>query len=359
MTDERDTIIDDSDGPRIARYLTGSCTPQEANAFRAWIASDPRRVGQVEEFVRVWEATAPAPDDRDVDAAWAALVAARASRQSRAPRDGGHLAAAFRPSERRVGWAVGLSGAAFVVIAALWLWRGAPSTRTGAVAQAAHEYVTPRGRRETVQLADSTRVTLGPASWLRVSAAYGTSTREVTLDGEALLDVTNDSRRPFRVRTRHALVEVVRTIFDVRAYASDSATTVVVSRGRVVVRSERATAPRSTTSSPTATLDAGSLAVITADTVRVEYPVDVVARTAWSGGSLVFRDTPLRDALPEIERWYDVDIRLADTAYASRRITATFSSEPVDLVLRLVTESIGLTYERQGGVVVVGRSRGR
>ena len=358
MTDDRDAIIDDSDGPRIARYLTGSCTPNEAHAFRAWIAMDPRRVEQVEEFVRVWEATAPVPDDRDVDAAWAALVATRASRHSRAPRGGRYRAAAFLPSGRRAAWA-GLSVAALVLIAALWLWRGAPSTRTDAVAQAAHEYMTPRGRRETVQLADSTRVTLGPASWLRVPAAFGTSTREVTLDGEALLDVTNDSRRPFRVRTRHALVEVVRTIFDVRDYASDSATTVVVSRGRVVVRSERATAPRSTTSSPTATLDAGSLAVITADTVRVEYPVDVAARTAWSGGSLVFRDTPLRDALPEIERWYDVDIRLADTAYASRRITATFSSEPVDLVLRLVTESIGLTYERQGGVVVVGRSRGR
>src|SRR5207253_11362415 len=46
-------------------------------------------------------------------------------------------------------------------------------------------------------------------------------------------------------------------------------------------------------------------------------------------------------------RWYDDEIRLddADSALAGRRFTATFTNEPIDLVLQRIALTLGLRVE--------------
>ena len=63
---------------------------------------------------------------------------------------------------------------------------------------------------------------------------------------------------------------------------------------------------------------------------------------------LVFNGTPLSDAALVLERWYDVEIRLPDTALAARRLTASFQHEPIDLVLKRIALTLGVRVVRAG-----------
>jgi len=87
----------------------------------------------------------------------------------------------------------------------------------------------------------------------------------------------------------------------------------------------------------------------------VRRGVDVDRYLAWTKGVLAFDGTPLSEVMPALERWYNVEIRLSDSALAARRLTATFQNEPIDLVLKRIALTLGLLVERGDGSVFLLR----
>jgi transmembrane sensor len=85
----------------------------------------------------------------------------------------------------------------------------------------------------------------------------------------------------------------------------------------------------------------------------VSHGVDVDRYTAWTEGRLVFDGVPLRDAIAELGRWYDVDVRLADGALGARRLTAEVQGERLTEVLDAVAAALDLRYERAGRTVTL------
>jgi transmembrane sensor len=79
------------------------------------------------------------------------------------------------------------------------------------------------------------------------------------------------------------------------------------------------------------------------------------ALLAWTQGEIVFHDTPLADAVGDLGRSFDLRIEIADTSLARLPITATFSAQPVDVVLDDITAIVGARYERSGHTVVIRR----
>jgi ferric-dicitrate binding protein FerR (iron transport regulator) len=53
----------------------------------------------------------------------------------------------------------------------------------------------------------------------------------------------------------------------------------------------------------------------------------------------------------ELERWYDVEITLADPALGATPITATFVNQSVEDVVRIIARSIGGRYTRVGDTI--------
>jgi ferric-dicitrate binding protein FerR (iron transport regulator) len=202
------------------------------------------------------------------------------------------------------------------------------------------EFVSAAKSRTTITLRDGTQIVLGPATRLRVARQFGSGARAVELDGEALLTVVHDPRRPFVVRTAHAVVRDVGTTFMVRAYADDPLERIVVSEGQVAVADVGL-----------GTHDAASIDGVGHVTVR--RGVDLAADLAWVRGGLAFTDAPLRDVVRELARTYGVDVTIADTVLAGKLVTASFGDEPIDAVLNVVTLAVGAHYERHGPSVVI------
>jgi transmembrane sensor len=159
----------------------------------------------------------------------------------------------------------------------------------------------------------------------------------------------HDSTRRFVVHTRTANTEDLGTRFGVRAYDADTATRVVVAEGRVAVRLPSGGGPETK-----AWLLGGNQAAEVAanGSVAVREHVDVARLLAWTEGRLVFDDTSLRDAVPVLERWYDLDVQLVGATIGQRRFTTTFRDESATEALRLIARALELRVESHGTSVV-------
>jgi ferric-dicitrate binding protein FerR (iron transport regulator) len=143
------------------------------------------------------------------------------------------------------------------------------------------------------------------------------------------------------------------TTFAVRAYPSDTITQVAVRDGRVAVRST-ASASHASASQAEHVLQGGDVARVTArGALAVRHDASASDAFGWTTGRLTFDKTPLREIIPELERRYDIDIRVADPALADRRLTITLTSESTPDMLELVTVPLSATYVRHGRSVVL------
>ena len=340
----------------VDRYLSGESTPEEQQAIDAWIAADASHALLIASMRRVWtEAATPLPHV-DEKAAWLALQARRDVAQ-RPARAGLTMPPSLRkPSAPRFGWRARAIAAGLVVATALgaagW-WKHTQDVQV-AVAAPPREYVTERGQRAEVTLIDGTRVWLSADSHLEVPQSYGATTRDVVLAGEAYFIVQHDDKRPFRVHAGESVSEDLGTEFDVRAYPSDSGAIVIVSSGRVALHH----AAVSGTQVEATQLSSGQMGRLDrSGAVSVVDNVDVDGWLAWRKGRLAFEERPLRDVARELERWYDIDIALDDSALANTPLTASFTNQSADQALSIVAGALGAHYARDGRTVRFNTTR--
>jgi transmembrane sensor len=196
---------------------------------------------------------------------------------------------------------------------------------------AASTISTGDGEIATVALADGSSVRLGPDSRLRFTGRE--RNRTVWLDGRAFFGVEGDSGRRFVVRTGQGEVVVHGTRFEVRSEPDEFRVMVVegevsvsTNEGRVKLgqsemsRAARGEAPRK---------------------VHIADPYD---QLGWMGNHLVFRATPLAQAVDEIRRHFGVTVSL-ERPLEQVPVTATFTDRsPQDVVL-VLCEIVGATCE--------------
>jgi transmembrane sensor len=202
---------------------------------------------------------------------------------------------------------------------------------------------TTPGERATFRLSDGTQVMLSVASTLRYPKAFPEGAREVTLEGEAYFDVVHDEGHPFLVRAGGLVAKDLGTQFTVRAYPDDEGARVVVREGKVAIRA--------LTDGPERVVGPGELGRLVEGRVPMVEPADTVIWFAWTEGRLAFDDTPLREALPQLGRWFDLEFRLADDSLGDVPLTATLKTQPTPEVLGSLSASLGLRHRQRGRTV--------
>jgi transmembrane sensor len=330
----RQPPVDEGEPPwdLLDRYFSGTSTPDELALISAWEKSAPGRRHELEAVRAIWARSQHALGPRPVwetDRMVADLrTRMRDERRSRPPA---WLSQHWPLSASAAALLAAVSTA--VVISRGWLPAALSPIR---------DFETPPAARASVTLRDGTVLTLGPATHLRVPREFGHSTRTVELDGEALFSVVHDPRHPFVVKTARTVIRDVGTTFSVVAYAKDPGMQVAVTDGEVTVDG--------------ASLGARDVGTIGATGhLSIRHRADVRPFVAWSQGNLVFVNTPLRDVMRVLERTYDLQITVADSALGAQLITATFTNEPADMVLDDITAIVGAAYVRSARSVVIQR----
>lgn len=124
---------------------------------------------------------------------------------------------------------------------------------------------------------------------------------------------------------------------------TDTDVHIAVVDGRVAVSTDRGNS----------ILSAGDALMLMPDGTlqQVHDPHAVDALTAWTKGWLDFERMPLQEAVPILARWYDLQIRVADSALLRQTITASFRDEPASTVLQSIADALGAHVVRQGNTV--------
>jgi ferric-dicitrate binding protein FerR (iron transport regulator) len=351
-------MMDDLTWKLLDRYFSGGCTADELEHITTWVGDDPARSRYISSVERVWEEARYVWDEEvdadeghfDAPAAWAAVHDRMSGtrRHDQSTRTLHLYPAREKKSSSKLRWWISAAAVFLVAVSVGLLWPRlvSRSGMTASTADAAmREYATVRGQRAEILLADGTRAILNVDSRLRVPVDYGARTRDVYLEGEALFEVTHDDKSPFRVHAAGLLAEDLGTEFVVRAYP-EGATTVVVASGSVAVHGDSVPTPSGIT------LTAGQLGRMDAvGRLTVRRDVDVSAHTAWTEGRLEFDETPLSQVAHELERWYDLDITIADSSLGDAVLTASFENQPLNEVLSVVTRTLDIRYTRTGSHV--------
>jgi ferric-dicitrate binding protein FerR (iron transport regulator) len=147
------------------------------------------------------------------------------------------------------------------------------------------------------------------------------------------------------VRVGKATAEDLGTEFVVRAYPGSDSVRVVVTSGRVALTGR---------GDLRAVLDSGQLGVIAGGAAPVVVrDADLTPYLAWRDGRIVFRDVPLSAVATELGRWYDASFVVGDSTIAVKHLSVELSAaDPLEEVLRVVSLSVGVRYERRGRDVV-------
>ncbi len=340
--------MDNPSNAFLARYLAGECSVEEANALARWVAEDRAREAQLRGLRALWQARR-APSAWDVSGMWSVV--------QRSVQEDRRVSIVRGPSRRRpllryaTGYRrVGLAAAAVAItvlgVVAVQFFQGRATSRSGSgmAAVPMREYATTRGQRTTLLLPDGSHLVLAPASRLRIPAAFGRTSRDVFLEGEAFFDVVHDTTRPFRVMAKDAIAQDLGTRFNVRAYPEDTVIGVAVQAGAVALGLADvpvAGAPQSVV------LREGELGTLApTGRVAVTRGAIVTEQLAWMEGKLVLVDISLGDAVIRLGRWYDIDITLAP-ALSTKRVTAAFEGESAIEALQFIALFLDLTVTHE------------
>ena len=317
----------DLDWQTLDRYLAGDASAVDEERVRAWVSASPERRAMVESLQRLDGALTRV----DVERAWQQV----ASRTVEAPNTDNK-------------WALGLLAAAVVVVAVASIVSARMLRTTAQETQVPTAWLeAPLGHRSAIVLPDSTRVVLNAGSSLQYSSAFGQKTREVFLKGEAYFAVRPDSARPFRVRANNAEVQDAGTRFVVRAYDSTHGTLVVVAEGAVGI------APAGSFGHDTVVVTPGVLARMTPSGAVTTTTADAAKYAGFAHGLLVTSGLTLSEAIPIIERWYDVKIYVDDPVLARRLLTRDFEGEPLANVLNALGRALDADIRRSGQLVTI------
>lgn len=202
------------------------------------------------------------------------------------------------------------------------------------VVQAA-AHATSVGERSTVPLADGSIVTLNTAS--EVEVAYSADERSVRLlDGQAIFTVAHGQPAPFRVYAGDKVVTAIGTVFDVRIDGDEVRVSVI--EGAVRVTRQVPTRVERPSPADEETLVAGEALVASPGGAMSVKRVDIERVTSWRSGLLSFQDTPLAEAIAEVNRYTHRPVTLADSRLGEYRMSGTFRVGEPERFARALTE---------------------
>lgn len=209
-------------------------------------------------------------------------------------------------------------------------------------APALNTLTTPRGGQFRVILPDGTTVWLNAASSITYPTAFREGNRQVSITGEAYLEVTSKANHPFQVRINdQTTVDVLGTSFCISAYANENTISTTLVSGAVKVN----------TGSTSRTLAPGQQAQITNGSIRVS-PTDTAAAIAWKNGEFYFNNADIPAIMRQLERWYDVH-----AVYEGNIPVRTFQGEiqrnlPLEDILEGL-QSTGIRFHMKGRNIIV------
>lgn len=229
------------------------------------------------------------------------------------------------------------------VLLTLYVVSEKPSDRTGL-----YKLETSKGEKSHLQLPDGTQVWLNSCTSISYAPDYGTSNRNIHLDGEAYFEVAPDKKLPFIVKAAGGIdVKAVGTAFNVQAYRDESLLITTLFSGKVIVQ-------------PTLTmqqipLNPNQVAIYAKLKNELEVrDYDKRRYAQWRSGSLSFEMMPLEEIAKLLERNYNVRFQFQNKKIKKMKFSGNFrDSEDLSEILKILTINVSVRFKAVKDTIIV------
>lgn len=309
---------------RVHFAETGEIT---SKAFEAWLAADP-------ENRAAWEAVEDSWGAFGQDASKFELLAAK--------RDARQTLSNSQLQRRRPGaqyWKIAAAVTLFVGAAAggLLYWQQKPL-----------DYQTAYNQRDTVTLADGSKIMLDSSTELRVRDRAHMRDLEL-VRGQARFQIVHDPAQPLYVHAGSEKIIDIGTDFNIDR--PGHAVVVTLIEGRVAVANEQVH------SKPVELRPGEQLSASATREAKIAH-VDVSRVTAWQNGELIFDNEPLSSVVRRINRYSAQTIVVADAKAGALRVSGVFRAGDTQGFLHMITNylPVSAAYGENGQIKLTARN---
>jgi len=307
----------------LLRYAAQQCTEHEENQVNSWFNKVVRETKYPDTISMNVNAMS---DD------WDRLIAKRrkqvSSRMHKTLNIGRYVAAAV--------------AAGTIAIGVLLYYKPSRELHHAAIATTLDTTVSHRNKDFSTTLPDGTLVYLNGASSVRYAKGLKGPERKVFLEGEAYFEVRPDRDRPFIVCSREQEVRVVGTHFNVSSYDGESIKTTLL-EGAIELTTTRNKKQK-------VLLRPGFQATLGTEGFEVKE-VDPDSAISWKA-AFVFNQTPLKNVLKELGRWYNVGVDSSQIATGT--LDAVYDKNAtLQELLNEITQSTGVKLVLQKNVITI------
>ena len=337
-------------------------TPQDLDAFlheevRHGVAREKSRRASLHYHTQGASKTAAHATTIDVDQSWAHLshtlhlvpeerntdVAQEVAAVLRHDT-AGHVADMAKKRSWKVPITIGVVAAVIVAGGIYYVDRlGDEGAVTGALnAGDARTHLAATAQLAIVTLDDGTRVMLTPESKLIVPKQFGELMRAVKLEGEATFTVPPGKSKQFEVRAANTKTTVTGTVLTVRNFPAESSVVIALKEGTAIVK----------VGDSTRTVGAGQAVFVKNSKMREPTAPELQEATTWNDKTLTIANRTLRDVLPQLRRWYGIDIKVLDLPLLERPVSLQASLDSPKEAISGVEKSANVKFGYEGKTMV-------
>lgn len=317
-------------------------TPQSDLVWENWLQQNPFQREQVEEARQIVLLLSKDEDElhaHELDAMWQGLN--HAIETDNAGKAGGARMVSLGFWQKNRVLAVAASVSILLLLSAFFVYR---SMQPGTVT-----YATAYGEKRSIQLPDGSVVVLNGNSAISFAEHWsGNEARSVQLEGEAFFEVTHkENEQKFVVETKDGVrVEVLGTAFGVSSRGTRNR--IVLASGKVRLNYEQGNEEKQLVMKPGELVEmAGNTADMTRKNVRTEL------YTSWKDNKVIFDNTSLREVATMLEEVYGYEVTMEGASLAEMKLTAQLDDRGLENVLATVSETLGVTIEKQNQEITI------
>ena len=365
----------------IANVLSGNANEHERTTLKEWIAADENNRRHFEKMSNTWFASGISKNMNEFDSRVGFKKFSEMVQSSR--KSVIHRPQQKRTIRLRVPHIAAMLAVVFVLGAISY--RYFESKQTSAVSY--FETIVPLGAVSQTVLTDGTKVWLNAGSRLRYATTFAVSERIVQLEGEGYFEVAQNKTLPFEVRTSKLNVKATGTIFNVKAYPNDSIVETILVEGKVEVTriddhianeipivlapEQRLTLVKHSgemlfETKPKIKNDEQAVAMPIAEEInpvsheskirKIPAINDYMVTTSWKDKRWRIDGEELRSLAAKLERRYNVRISFTDSDLQYYRFNGTLEDEPIEAVLKVISQTAPVKFETNGAEVILMRN---
>ncbi|MDO9152567.1 MAG: FecR domain-containing protein [Paludibacter sp.] len=312
----------------LARYFGGNASEQDMQVLEQWISTSSDNQVYFDQLTNLYaklggtDSNTPKPNTDRAKKLFMAYMSKQNNNQRKIVLDTAH-----KPIFKR--WMVQAASVALIFTLSFSAWLIYTSEQDVVLA-------TGMNLKQEI-LPDQTQIELSRNSKITYSSNYGKKSRNIRLEGKASFIVGHKGKGTLLISANETFIEDIGTVFSISAYPDSVEVTVNVREGKVHFFTNK---------NKGIIISANETGIYNKQTKDFTVLKSRNDTTQVNIIHIEFNGVILSEAIKTLNKQYGIVIKFEEPDIGERKITVNFDGENVDMILRIIAETLDLNVKK-------------